>query len=268
MQYSKNFFKKKYFIEDEIIKFQIGDDITKKVADFYNIKPFPHYANNENKHTLLLKGSKNLLAYQFKKYAGFNKNILEVGPGTCQLSMYLAIGTNNQIVALDPTLESLKLGQKFAKLNNIKNINFVNADIFDDVLEENVFDFVWCNGVLHHTKDPYNAFKIILKSVKKDGYIIVGLYNKFGRIRTKIRKFFYKIFGKKLLMLFDPILRSIKKNSEEQIEAWTRDQYKHPVESLHTLMRYLDGLSQTMLNLLIPFLHVILFPIMKIFLKK
>ena len=156
-----------------------------------------------------------------------------MGPGTCQLSMYLAIGTNNQIVALDPALESLKLGQKFAKLSNIKNINFVNADIFDDVLEENVFDFVWCNGVLHHTKDPYKAFKIILKSVKKDGYIIIGLYNKFGRIRTKIRKFFYKIFGKKLLMILDPMLRNIK-TSEEQVESWIRDQYKHPVESLHT----------------------------------
>ena len=77
---------------------------------------------------------------------------------------------------------------------DIKNINFVNADIFDEVLKENVFDFVWCNGVLHHTKDPYNAFKIILKTVKKDGYIIIGLYNKFGRIRTRVRNFFYKIF--------------------------------------------------------------------------
>jgi 2-polyprenyl-3-methyl-5-hydroxy-6-metoxy-1,4-benzoquinol methylase len=235
MQYSKNFFfKKKYFIEDEIIKFQISDDITKKVANFYNIKPFPNYNDNDNRQTLLHKGNKNQLTCKFKNHVGFSKNILEVGPGTCQVSIYLAIGTNNQIVALDPALESLKLGQKFAKLNNIKNINFVNADIFDDVLEKNVFDFVWCNGVLHHTKDPYNAFKIILKSVKKDGYIVIGLYNKFGRIRTKIRKFFYKMFGKKLLMLLDPMIRVIKKNSEEQTEAWIRDQYRHPVESLHT----------------------------------
>ena len=235
MHYFKSiFFEKKYLIEDGIIKFQITDNITKKVAEFYNSNPFPHYSDNENKHTLLLKGDNNPLVYQFKKYVGFNKNVLEVGPGTCQLSMYLAIGTNNQIVAFDPTLESLKLGQKFAKLNDIKNISFVNADIFDEVLKENVFDFVWCNGVLHHTKDPYNAFKIILKTVKKDGYIIIGLYNKFGRIRTKVRNFFYKIFGKKFLMIFDPMLRNIKKKSEKQIEAWIKDQYAHPVESLHT----------------------------------
>jgi len=161
-----------------------------------------------------------------------------VGAGTCQMSMYFAIGTNNQIVALDPALESLKLGKKFMELNNIKNVNLINADIFDDVLEENVFDFVWCSGVLHHTKDPYEAFKIIIKTVKKNGYIVITLYNKFGRIRTKIRKFFYKIFGKKLLMLFDPMIRNVKKNSKEQMEVWIRDQYKHPVESLHTLKSY------------------------------
>ena len=217
MQYFKSiFFEKKYLIEDDIIKFQITDNITKKVADFYNSNPFPYYDDNENKHTLLLKGDKNTYAHQFKEYVGFGKNVLEVGPGTCQFSMYLAIGTNNQIVAFDSTLESLKLGKIFAKLNDIKNINFVNADIFDDVLKENVFDFVWCNGVLHHTKDPYNAFKIILKTVKKDGYIIIGLYNKFGRIRTKVRNFFYKIFGKKLLMIFDPMLRNIKKNQKNK----------------------------------------------------
>ncbi len=85
MQYFKSiFFEKKYLIEDGIIKFQITDNITKKVADFYNSNPFPHYSDNENKHTLLLKGDNNPLVYQFKKYVGFNKNVLEVGPGTCQ----------------------------------------------------------------------------------------------------------------------------------------------------------------------------------------
>jgi len=227
-------FKKKYFTEDEIIKFPISDNTTKKVADFYNFNPFPGYDNDENKHSIILKGNKNILSSQFKNFVGFNKNVLELGSGTSQLSMYLAIGTNNQIFAFDSTLKALKLGQKFAKSNNIKNINFINADIFDDVLEENIFDFVWCNGVLHHTKDPYNAFKTVLKTLKKEGYIIVGLYNKIGRIRTLIRRFFYKIFGRRFLFLFDPILRKTNVNSKNRIDAWIRDQYEHPVESLHT----------------------------------
>ena len=45
--------------------------------------------------------------------------------------------------------------------NTIKDIDFINADIFDDVLTDKFFDFIWCNGVLHHTKDPYEAFQNI-----------------------------------------------------------------------------------------------------------
>ena len=88
--------------------------------------------------------------------------ILEVGCGTGQLSIYFSIGTNNEVVGLDPTIESLVLAKNFSEKNNISNIKLVNADIFDDVLNDNYFDFIWCNGVLHHTKDPYGAFKILI----------------------------------------------------------------------------------------------------------
>ena len=63
MQYFKSiFFEKKYLIEDDIIKFQITDNITKKVADFYRKNPFPNYDNNEDKYSLTSKGDKNKFA--------------------------------------------------------------------------------------------------------------------------------------------------------------------------------------------------------------
>ena len=162
---------------------------------------------------------------------------MEVGSGTCQLSLYLAIGTNNNIFALDGAYNSLLLGKKFANQNNINNIHFINADLFDDIFPNAIFDFIWCNGVLHHTKDPYNGFVNLVKKLKKDGIVLVGLYNRFGRIRTIVRKYFYKIFGKKFLFVFDPYLRKLKKDyykNLEKINAWINDQYEHPVESLHT----------------------------------
>ena len=88
------------------------------------------------------------------------------------------------------------------------------------------FDFIWTNGVLHHTKSPYEAFKILIKSLKKDGYVLVGLYNKLGRIRTVFRRYIYKVFSRK-------IIKSIL--VENEINAWIKDQYDHPLESLHTI---------------------------------
>ena len=114
-----------------------------------------------------------------------------------ELDNYLfSIGTNNES-AFDPTLEFTKLASKFTNDNNIKNVKFINADIFDDVLADNYFDFVWTNGVLHHTKNPKKAFEISVKSLRNEGYILVGLYNKIGRLRTKIRKYLYKIWGER-----------------------------------------------------------------------
>lgn len=245
-----NFLKKDFTLSKNIYSSKIMDYTTKDVVGFYNIKPFPNYETTDNKASILNKGDNNYLAKKFKQFVGFDKRILEVGCGTGQLSIYFAIGTNNQIVALDPTLESLKLASNFANKNNIKNIHFLNADIFDDVLKDNYFDFIWTNGVLHHTKNPKKAFEISIKSLKKDGYVLVGLYNKLGRIRTKIRKYLYKFFGKKIVLFLDPVLRNLKSQSPDQIDAWIRDQYEHPLESTHTIDETLEWFKDNKIEFL------------------
>ena len=49
---------------------------------------------------------------------------------------------------------------------------------------------------------------------------------------VSIRQYLYKIFGKRLIMILDPYLRSLNlKYSERKINSWIRDQYEHPVET-------------------------------------
>jgi len=232
---SKVFKKTLVKIDDNVVKLEINDSTVEKVIDFYNEAPFPNFEDNDDKSSINQKGDNNNLANKFKNFIGFNKDILEVGCGTGQLSIYFSIGNNNRVYALDPTLTSINLGKEFAKKNKIKNIKFVNADIFDDIFNDKTFDFIWTSGVLHHTKNPKLAFDIISKYLKKNGYILVGLYNKYGRARTLFRRILYKYFGQSILMLLDPTLRKIKKGNDNQIKAWIRDQYEHPIESLHTL---------------------------------
>ena len=229
-----DFLKKNLNQNDGIFQLELNNSVAKKVSDFYSNNPFPNYKNDDDKISILEKGNKNLLAYQFKKFVGHNKKIIEIGSGTGQLSTYFSIGNNNLIVAMDATKESLKVAKNFARKNDIQNVLYLNVDIFDDVLTDEYFDFIWCNGVLHHTKNPSAAFNVIIKSLKKNGYILVGLYNKFGRIRTLVRKIFYKTFGIKFLKIFDPTLKKLKISEEEKL-AWIKDQYDHPQESLHTL---------------------------------
>ena len=132
-----NIFKEKFIAEDKLIKFKIDDKVVETVINFYNEAPFPNYEDNDDKSSISYKGDTNYLAEKFKKFIGFNKNVLEVGCGTGQLSIYFSIGNNNRVFALDPT-GSIKLGIEFSKKNKIENIKFVNADIFDDVFKESL----------------------------------------------------------------------------------------------------------------------------------
>ena len=119
-----------------IYDFSIEDDVTKIVKNFYEETPFPNYKNADDKASLLEIGNKNFLMKNLKKFIGNNKKILEIGAGTCQFSNYLAIGSNNEIVAFDSSLDSLKLGLEFAKKNNLNNVKFVRGDIFDEIFLE------------------------------------------------------------------------------------------------------------------------------------
>ena len=240
MKFKNNNFK----LVEDIADFGIRDPIATKVKEFYEEYPFPNYKVDDNKYTLSQSGDNNFFSKKLKDFIGFDKSILEVGSGTSQLSNYLAIGTNNRVCAFDTSMKSLKIGNDFSKKNNIKNTNFTRGDIFDEIFKEEIFDFVLCNGVLHHTKNPSMAFYHITKCLKKEGYIVVGLYNKIGRFRTKFRKILYNIFGKKFVMLFDPVLRKIGIKSKDKIEAWIRDQYEHPVESTHTFDEVLDWFNK------------------------
>ena len=227
-------FNNNFILRDGIVDFNLKEPVTLKVGNFYEEDPFPNYKINDNKHTILQIGKRNIFLKELKKFIGFGKSLMDIGSGTCQTSNYLAIGTNNQIYAFDSSFHSLKLGKEFSDKNNIKNIKFVRGDIFTKNFKAESFDFIWCNGVLHHTKDPYEAFKCIIPSLKKNGYILLGLYNKFGRFRTKFRKYVYKFFGKKIIVKLDPVLRNIPNDSQDQINAWIKDQYTHPVEYTHT----------------------------------
>ena len=224
--------------QHEII--QVGDkrDTAKLVEDFYSDNPFPNYDNLETIFDLRKKVEGNEFTVNLKKFIGLGKRVIEVGSGTSQLSIALASGTNNEVVAFDPTLESLRLGSEFSMKFGVSNCIFVNGDLFSNPFMKEYFDIVWCSGVLHHTENPKKGFNIITTWLKPEGYVIVGLYNFYGRFRTVFRQKLFQLLGsgkfaRYIVSLLDPILR--QDISEEKKNAWFQDQYQHPVESLHTL---------------------------------
>lgn len=203
------------------------DSVTQKVVSFYNKNPFPNYGIKDNKMSILYNGDQSYLK-NLKKIFQYKKKILEVGCGTGQFSNYFAIGSNSHVFALDPTFNSLKIAKEFSDKNNIKNITYINGSIFEDNFEKESFDLIFTSGVLHHTKNAYLGFQKCLNLLKKDGLILIGLYNSYSRFSFK--KILYKLFGKKIILLIDPIIKN-KKFSEAAVNSWIQDQYNHPHEN-------------------------------------
>jgi len=98
------------------------------------------------------------------------------------------------------------------------------------------------NGVLHHTHDTRKALGSISQLVKPGGHIILGLYNRIGRLRTDLRRGLRRVFGDRILVL-DPRLR--KGLSPERRRAWMRDQYFHPQERKHSISEVIRWFEET-----------------------
>ena len=56
-----------------------------------------------------------------------------------------------------------------------------------------------------------------------------------------------KIFGVKYLEFFDPTLRNLKVSKEERY-SWIKDQYYHPIESLHTMDEVLNWFEENQIE--------------------
>lgn len=207
-------------------------DVTKQVQDFYETTPFPNYEGIESINDLVKKAETGFYAKFLNEQIPFNAKVLEVGCGTGQLANYLGLASR-KLYGTDICLHSLKLAEKFRLKNNISNTNFFQMNLFKPIFQEKSFDLVICQGVLHHTSDPYQGFMEINKLVKPGGYIIIGLYNQYGRYITDIRRFLFNITKDKF-KFFDPRLKKEDRGFAKR-NAWFKDQYKHPHESKHTI---------------------------------
>ena len=216
-------------------------DVTEVVKSFYEKNPFPGYEDVDSRRSLTEKAEKGVVARLLDDQIPHDAMVLEVGCGTGQLSNFLGMKLGRRIFATDISLSSLALGQEFKGQNFIDNVAFFQMNLFRPIFRPESFDLVICLGVLHHTSDPFLSFQSILRLVKKNGFIIVGLYNTYGRIPTDIRRVIFKFSGNRLKSL-DPRLRG-KKLGDMRKHMWFMDQYKNPHESKHTfgeVIRWFD----------------------------
>ena len=208
-------------------------DVTETVKAFYEETPFPTYDDFDTSASLRDKARQGIFARLLDDQIPFSAKILEAGTGTGQLSNFLGLNADRTVFAADMCVNSLRLAHAFKVKNEIRNVSFLQMNLFQPVFKPESFDLVISNGVLMCTTDPFGGFQSIARLVKKGGYIIIGLYNTYGRLTTDLRRLIFRIGGSGFWFL-DSRLRD-KNLSDTRKHSWYMDQYKHPHELKHTI---------------------------------
>lgn len=135
----------------------------------------------------------------------YGKEVLECGCGGGQHTSFIAPYAKS-VTAVD--LNTTDIAKERNK--NFTNIEFIEADIAKMDLGKK-FDIVFSIGVIHHTDNPDETVKNLIKHVKPGGKLIVWVYSEEGNSLVKylvepFRKIFLKKMKRKNLLILSKII--------------------------------------------------------------
>lgn len=209
-----------------------ADPRTEAVRAFYDAAPFPGYPPRESLDSLRAKAERHAFTRLLDRAIAPEARVVDIGCGTGQLCLYLA-HAGRVVVGADLTRASLVMGAAAATRFGLDRVRFVETDLRRSGLAPGAFDVVYSSGVLHHTPDPRRSFAAVAALARPGGIIVVGLYNRFGRMPSRARRIVARLSGYRVVP-FDPVLRD-RRQEPARRDAWLRDQYRHPEEHTHTL---------------------------------
>lgn len=210
----------------------------KLVKNLYEQFPYPN---------TLIKTKENLKKYSkwvpeiFGESNGFwkGKTVLELGCGTGDFANSIAL-EGAKVTAIDFSNSSIKIAKENEKKFNTK-AKFIEGNILTFSSKQK-FDVTIALGSLHHTINAKKGFSILSKHTKKNGLVIVGLYNKYGRFRHRIKRFFIWFFcGNNIQKRIDFGKQYFGGNKNV---GWTADKYGQLHESYHSINELLNWFKE------------------------
>ncbi|MDO8648428.1 MAG: methyltransferase domain-containing protein [Candidatus Peregrinibacteria bacterium] len=217
--------------------------VRKLIQAFYEQFTFPGYDGIDSPGILMDKAGKSGFGKWVDQAISPFATVLEVGCGTGQMTNYLGLVSTRTVIGTDMSGASLALGQGFRDRFGLSNVHFVQGNIFAMPIAPASVDVLICSGVLHHTPDPKGGFLELLKLVKPEGKILIGLYNTYARIPLGIRQVIFKVSGNAFRFLDAHMRRKDVDQSKKEI--WFADQYRNPHESWHSVDEVLGWFAES-----------------------
>lgn len=110
-----------------------------------------------------------------------NKIVLDMGCGSGRYSIALKRMGAKEVVGID---------KSETKQFKYKGVKYIIGNVLNLPFEDNYFDFVFCNGVLHHSTDILKGIKEIYRVLKKggNGWVYIAGKSKIWDMADILRK--------------------------------------------------------------------------------
>lgn len=120
-----------------------------------------------------------------------NISIIDIGCGSGLISnLFAKKYPSSKFLGIDFS-DSIDHAVKISQQLELKNLSFIKQD-FINFNNEEQYDVVICQGVLHHIPDYKNAAIKLKKLVKPNGLLVLGVYHPLGKIVKKYFNIDYK----------------------------------------------------------------------------
>ena len=156
-----------------------------------------------------------------------NKKVLDLGCGTGEVDIVLNY-FGAKCYGIDFNQLSIDRAKSLKKKYNIKNVSFKNLSIENYKVKKNFFDISISFGVIAHVYNREKLFEKLVKSTKKNGYIILGYVEDAGLIQR---------------LLHRAIVRKLSNNNEKNIFSLAKKLFaEHIQRSIKYGLRTEDGI--------------------------
>ncbi len=108
------------------------------------------------------------------------KKCLDVGCGSGRGSFFMCAHGAESVVGIDYSHKNIETCQLFAAEMKVPNATFFQGDAHELPFEDESFDFVWCNGVLHHMRDTNKGLAQCARVLRTGGGFWLYLYGTGG----------------------------------------------------------------------------------------
>lgn len=165
----------------------IGEGVTAEVRQQYEENPYPRWVLMAQPPSTLMVLDDHL-RYQFPTTpfrpvgARDNIDVLVAGCGTGRYALEFAQSFRGaRVLGVDLSLSSLTHAKRKIPPAVAGAVEFAQGDILKLGSLDRRFDLVSTTGVLHHMDDPLGGWRALIKLMKPNGMMQVGLYSAHAR---------------------------------------------------------------------------------------